>query len=482
VTVEGLSIASSSSNVRWVLLSQGVKILAQLLSVTVLTRFLPPRSYGVMALAMVATNFAFMFRDMGSAAAIIQARRLTSRLSCTLYWANIGLGLALMIATLAISPIMVHAFGEKELSSILMLLSLAFPIASLSVVPQALLERESRFEVVVVAEVVAAILGVIVVLIAARLGAGVYSLALQMMTTTCVTSLLICVRSDFRPRWIWSPRAFRSIIGFSANLSIFNFVNYLSRNADSLIVGKLLGSSLLGIYTIANRIMLLPQQNFGFVISRALFPLMSRQHDKLPDIAELYLRTLALVAFVSAPLMAGLFALREPFVDVFLGPNWQSVGSVLAWMAPIGYIQSLINTTGTIPMARGRTGLLLRLGILGAVLHISAFVIGARWGITGVAATYLLSNLLNAWPAFRFTGALVGVTIPAVVARIAGATLLAVAMALLLRALLPVASEVMTDSRIRLAALVLIGMLFYFAGSLWFLRSEWRQLRELFAI
>lgn len=431
-----------------------------------------------MALAAVATNFAVLFRDMGSAAAIIQAKRLTAKLASTVYWANVGLGVALMLLMLITAPLMASLFHEPELKPILWTLSLMFPIASLSIVPQALLERESRFAVVVTAEILASALGVAVVLCAALLGAGVYSLVLQLMTTTIVTTVLIAGRSDFRPAWAWSTRAFRSIIGFSSNLSIFNFVNYLAKNADSIVIGKLLGTALLGIYSLGNRIVLLPQQNFAFVTSRALFPVMSRQHNNLSEMAELYLKTLTLVAYVSAPLMAGLFALREPFVAVVLGERWQEVDTVLAWMAPVGFIQSLINTTGTISMARGRTELLLRLGVLGAVLHITAFVIGAHWGIAGVAGWYLLSNLLNAWPAFHYTGGLVGVTVWTVIKRIATPTLLAIGMAIFLVAAKPLVAAVVVDPRLLLATMILLGLLFYFVGGLWLLRSQWSLLRQ----
>ena len=37
-------------------------------------------------------------------------------------------------------------------------------------------------------------------------------------------------------------------------------------------------------------------------------------------------------------------------------------------------------------MARGRTDLLLRLGVLGSLLQISGFLVGSTWGVEGVAA------------------------------------------------------------------------------------------------
>ncbi|WP_416262567.1 oligosaccharide flippase family protein [Gibbsiella quercinecans] len=52
----------------------------------------------------------------------------------------------------------------------------------------------------------------------------------------------------------------KNIFGFSANLSLFNFINYFSRNTDSFIIGKFMSAAILGSYNLAYRIMLFPLQ------------------------------------------------------------------------------------------------------------------------------------------------------------------------------------------------------------------------------
>jgi PST family polysaccharide transporter len=71
-----------------------------------------------------------------------------------------------------------------------------------------------------------------------------------------------------------------------------------------------------------------------------------------------------MIAYITAPLMVGLFVLREPFVAAVFGPNWLPTADVIAWLAPVGFIQSIISTTGVVFMARGRTDLMLRMGVL----------------------------------------------------------------------------------------------------------------------
>ncbi|MBB5392874.1 MULTISPECIES: MOP flippase family protein [unclassified Herbaspirillum] len=400
---------SAISNARWVSLSQGTRILTQVIGMTVLARLLQPHAYGLMAMAAIVTNLAYLFKDMGTSAAVIQAKEISRETASTIHWANLGLGVLICILILLAAPVMATVFREPGLADVLYMLAWVFPIVSFSVVHQALLERESKFAVVAKAEALAALIGLAVALGLAWQGAGVFSLVLQMIVSTVVSTAIILWNSEFKALRHWRREEFKSIAGFSGNLSLFNVVLYLSRNADSMIVGRLLGAQVLGAYSIAYRVMLFPVQNMSYVVSRALYPVMSRQQDNQGELARLYLKSVSFIAFLTAPLMGGLFALREPFVDVVLGPKWSAAAVVIAWLAPVGFIQSVISTTGAIFMTSNRTDLLLRIGVLSTVVQIAAFFVGAHWGVEGVAIAYLAASVVNAWPALHYSGRLIGV-------------------------------------------------------------------------
>jgi PST family polysaccharide transporter len=153
----------------------------------------------------------------------------------------------------------------------------------------------------------------------------------------------------------------------------------------------------------AYRLMLFPMQSLTVVASRALYPILSRQQTQVGEMATLYLRAVSLIATITAPLMAGLFVLRDTFVAVAFGSAWGPVADVLAWLAPCGFLQSIAGSTGAIFMARGRTDLMLRLGILTACTQLSAFAVGAQYDIVALAALYLVANALNIIPVMLLT-------------------------------------------------------------------------------
>ena len=104
------------------------------------------------------------------------------------------------------------------------------------------------------------------------------------------------------------------------------------------------------------------------------------------------------IAFITAPLMAGMFALRESFVLLAFGKQWLAAADVLTWIAPVGFIQSITSTTGTVFMAQGRARLLMWMSFFSAAIHVAAFVYGSRWGAVGVAEGYLVASVFTALP------------------------------------------------------------------------------------
>jgi O-antigen/teichoic acid export membrane protein len=449
------------SNARWVALGQVVRVALQLIGVAILSRILAPRDFGLVAMALVVANFANLVRDLGTGSAVIQRDDLDEETKQTAYWFSVGLGVVLGIGIASLAPLLSMAFKAPDLTGILVILSLTFPMASLGSVHQALLERNSRFNVVARIETVSGVLGLGVGLILAQLGAGAYSLVGQLLTAATVSSFQLSRASGWRPRWAWNADSLRAIWKFSGRLAAFNLVNYFSRNADSMIIGRFLGPGVLGAYSLAYRLMLFPVQNLTSVASRALFPVMSRHQNPGTETANLYLRTLSVIATITAPMMAGLFALRDIFVPAVLGSQWSAVIDIISWLAPTGFVQSLVSTVGTVFMARGRTDILFRLGVVGAVVQISSFLIGIRWGAVGVAQCYFVANLVNAWPCLGTALRLVERTMVDMLARVWRPMAAAAVMAALLLAMKNQLIFQTIPGVPRLIALSVIGALIY---------------------
>lgn len=463
---------TAANNAKWVSIGQAVRICSQLASLLILARFLPPSDYGLMAMATVVTNLALLLRDMGTAAAVIQKDQLKDETTAAVFWLNIAMGLLLAIILFLSSSVVANYFNSPELAEVLCALAVIFPITSSTALHQALLERKSAFRTLARIDTVSALIGLLIAIAAAWLGAGVYSLVLQAVATAVLSSSQLWVASDWRPKSGWSLAELRGIIGFSSYMSGYQLISYLFRNADGMVIGKYLGTGALGIYSLAYKLMLFPVQNITWVAARALYPVMSRQQNNVDQMRLLYLRSVSFISFISAPLMVGMFVLREPFVLVAFGSSWSAVADILFWLAPVGYLQSVIGTTGPVFMALGKTKILFKLAIFGTALHVGAFLFGSRSGVTGVAAFYLLASTINTLPTLYFVLKLLNLKIMFMVKELFLPVLFSLVMGVVIHfILLPLKSYTGIEA-VKLVSISLIGAIIYLLLWLIFYRKK----------
>ena len=136
------SASQAASGVLWSGISQAARVLIQTAALVVLSRLLPPTDFGLLAMAAVVTAFVNLLRDMGTASAVIQREVLGKELLDTVFWFNVGLGVALGVGVALFAIPIAMAFKQPALSGVLTTLAVSFPIASSTAVHQALMERE----------------------------------------------------------------------------------------------------------------------------------------------------------------------------------------------------------------------------------------------------------------------------------------------------------------------------------------------------
>jgi O-antigen/teichoic acid export membrane protein len=391
-------VASSSRSIlsgfSWSTLSEIGKMAIQLAGVAILTRLLPPSDFGLIALAAVFTTFASLIQDFGTSAALVQRKVINQELISTIFWMNILIGIALCLAVMALAPIAAFLLKEPRLTNVLLTMAIVFPISTAGVMQRALLQRAGRFKTLTRQELTNGICSLVAAIIAAKCGLGVYSLVTQTIVSVTMSTIQTWIVSKDRPTWQWSQTEFRETWHFTSHLLIFRAVTYFARNADNILIGRYLGSVELAWYSMAYRVMLVPLQGMGRVMTRVLLPYYSRDQDDPPKIGRHFVMMLSFLALLFAPAFAMAWGLREPFVVVFFGPKWSRVADVLAWLAPVGLIQTFTYNIGLLLTAVANTRQLRNNGILNTLAFVASFFAGLPFGITGVAASYFAANLI----------------------------------------------------------------------------------------
>jgi len=131
---------------------------------------------------------------------------------------------------------------------------------------------------------------------------------------------------------------------------------------------------------------------------------------------------------------ATIWALREYIVVLGLGEKWSETAFILAWLAPVGFIQSLTSISGTVFNALNRSDILRNLGLLGAPFFVASFVVGINFGVNGLAACYLIANIIWLGPVARKLSHVLQINVILIAQSVLAPTIISIALALLLRA------------------------------------------------
>jgi PST family polysaccharide transporter len=369
----------------------------------VLARLLVPADYGLMGMAIVVTNFANMFRDLGTSAALIQRKDISDELVSTLLWTNLAIGAVLACAVIGAAFPARWYFKEPRVVPLLCALAPTFILAGLSTVQQALIQRALQFSLLARVEVQSTAFSVAVGISAAVAGYGVWSLIAQTLAGGVASAVLLWTLSAWRPRWHFSLAQLRSVLHYGLNLTAFSTLNYFLRNADSLLIGRRLGTQSLGYYSMAYKIMLYPLNTISSSVGRALFPAFSRLQEDDTTFQRGYLRAIGFISLITFPLLMGLMAVARPAVATMLSAKWLPIVPLLFVLCPLGMVQSVGATVGLVFTARGRTDILFRVGGCCAVATVVAFVAGLSWGgVLGLCIAYLAIELLETPFCFYF--------------------------------------------------------------------------------
>jgi len=410
---------------------------------------------------MVFIGFLAIFSDMGTSAALIHVEKPSPKLLSSIFYFNLFIGLILAISLVLSSSYIAEYFKDAELQSLLQLTSLNFIIISFGIVQKTLLQKDIEFKYLSLINSFALFSGLIIGLILAYNNFGTYSLVVQMLITSLLGTVLIWYYTSWRPQWYFSIHEIKKIWKYTSNLSLFNIINYFSKNADNFLIGKYLSMSLLGVYSIAYKIMLYPIQNISNILIHVLFPAFSKLQDDNKKFKKAYKQVIFYISLVTFPIMTGLMAIDNVLIPILFEDKWKGLSTLLFILAPVGMLRSIYSTVGIIYMSKGSTDIQLRVGIVYAFLTILGFVLGLKYGINGVAASYLIVNIIMFYPVLYIPWKQIGLSLKDGLRIIAPVFIISILMGLSVYGFDTLFLHHITNQYLRLVLMIVVGIISY---------------------
>jgi len=377
----------------WKNISHGFQSVVDLIATAALARLLVPEDFGVFTMSMIFVMLAMAICDLGLGAALVQRKDPTPGHLDSTFWAAIVMGAVLLITLTLTAPLTAAFFRTPVLEDVLPVLSLIFVAGSVGVVHRTLLEKEMRFRSLARCEVAASLgFGVSSVGLALA-GAGVWSIVAGRILQRVIATVLYWVSCPWKPGLSFSLKHLRELLAFGGNVMGENMAAFLYTNVDYALVGRFLGSTALGLYGMAYRIVTLPLQKISLSVMSAVYPAFCRIQDEPDRVARGYLSAIKHLSIMVAPMLIGLMALAPELVTGIFGDHWRPAVLPLQILVAAGLAKAIGAPANSVFKACGRPDMALKVTLAALALTLAGVAAGISFGISGVAVGISLSSV-----------------------------------------------------------------------------------------
>ncbi|MFH2085958.1 MAG: lipopolysaccharide biosynthesis protein [bacterium] len=359
--------------------------------VIVLARALTQDVFGVFGIiSFVVFTFLSFFSDIGFGAALIQKKEdLTDEDTRTTFTIQQSLVTLLLIIAWATSPLIsgFYHLGNQGIW-LIRVLSLSLFLTSFKTIPSILLERELKFEKLVIPEIVETLIYNGFAVYMALHGYGIWSLVVAILARTIAGAILLNVLSPWRIGWGFSRQSAKGLLGFGVPYQLNSVLALIKDNVTPTLIAYWYGPAAVGFVNLAQNIATRPMELIN-IVSRVMFPAYARIQEDSVRLKRWIEKSVSFMAYLYMPAITGLLITAKPILEYLYADKsakWlPSLPTLLLFLA--GAYPIIVTTTYTNALyALGKPKVVLALMTLYTVL---TWTLGApliyKYGFVGIA-------------------------------------------------------------------------------------------------
>lgn len=262
----------------WTVGSQLINNTMRLAGNMVLTRLLFPEAFGLMLLVGVFTAGLKMFTDLGINQNIVQAHRGDDPQFLNTAWTlSVLRGLMLWLVACLLTWPYAQFYNEPQLIMLIPVVSFSALISGFASTRLATLNRKLALGRASMIEFLAQVANLAATVGYALIWPSVWALVAGAIAFSLTRTLLSHLAlSGHKVRFAWDSDAARSLFRFGQWIFISTILTFMARQADKILLGKLISSELLGVYGIALTWAIVPAEVLERVANQVAFPVFSK--------------------------------------------------------------------------------------------------------------------------------------------------------------------------------------------------------------
>jgi len=374
----------------------------------VLARLLMPDDFGCIGMLYVFIAISSIFISGGLGQALIQKKNPTHTEYTTVFYWNLVMSLIFYVILYFTAPAISHFYEIPLLTKVLRIQSIVLIIQSFSIVQANQLQKQLRFKELSTRNILSALIGMIVAIIMAFSGCGVWSLVGSTLTQGLVSVILLWKMSTWRPTWEFSFKALGQLFSFGGLMLLSSLVETIYTNLQSLIIGKLYSERDLGFYSQARKLEEVPTNSLSAIVNEVSFPVFSALQDNKKALVAGVRKNVKAITYLNFPLMVLMMVIAQPLIVFLYGEKWMPSVPYFQILCVSSMIYTLNTLNTNVIKSLGRSGIFLMVQLSKRLIGIGLIIWGVRFGIIGllwaVASVGYISFIINAIVNGRLVG------------------------------------------------------------------------------
>ncbi|MBM3208970.1 hypothetical protein FJZ40_01615 [Candidatus Shapirobacteria bacterium] len=393
--------------VRGVLALTGRTFLLQIISFFgffLLTVFLGRGEIGLFFAVSELVAILGYFSDIGLAAALIQKKGKPEikdiRSTFTIQQILV---LMLVVLIFIFTPWLRNFYNiSQEGIYLLWALTLSFFLASLKTIPSVLLERQLRFDLLVVVEIVETLLFYIIAVALAWRGLGVISYAWAVLIRGLAGVVLIYLLSPWQIGFAFETGSLKHLLKFGVPYQANTFLAVIKDRLMNVFLWKIIGAEGVGILGWAQKWAQMPLRLAMDAVMKVTFPAYARMQEDKRELSLAIEKTLFFLSLVTFPMLAGMLVLAKPLVQLIPRYGKWEIALIALYFFIINSLWGAVTTPLTNALtAIGKIKTVFKLMVMWTILTWIVYpVLAIRFGFNGVAfgaAVVATSSIIAIW-------------------------------------------------------------------------------------
>jgi O-antigen/teichoic acid export membrane protein len=277
-------------------------------------------------------------------------------------------------------------------------------------VQNTILTKEMKFKKQTMITFPALLIGSIVGVILANKGYGVWSLVYSMLFTNLLTSVFLWFSSNWQPQFIFDVDKFKLHFHFGYKMTMSSLLDTIFTNIYQIIIGRFYNPILVGHYTRANSLMMLPVGNISAALNKVVFPLFAKVQNDISSLRAAYKKIMLVVLFVITPIIVLMALLADQLVVFLFTEKWLPMVPIFQIICFSGILYPLHLYNLMILQVKGRSDLFLKLEIIKKVILAIILVISIFYGFTFLLIGSVVSSILALFINTHYAGLMINYT------------------------------------------------------------------------